>query len=194
MSRRELLGVAVMVLLVFGLTLALLLPKGELAPPPPDVVEEPEAEAPAAPPPRPLTWKEGARVMIPPPPDRTPRAPTTLLDNDSARLAFAAVMPPMRACLVDWTAIDPNVAGHALVELRLGAMGLVAADLLDHDAAPPKVLQCLGDALYNADWPAPAEGEAIVKYPFTFLNVTSSPEDVPLEGEAEAEDVDPDDE
>ena len=152
MSRRELLGVAVMVLLVFGLTLALLLPKGELAPPPPDVVEVPEAEAPAA------------------------------------------VMPPMRACLVDWTAIDPNVAGHVLVELRLGAMGLVAADLLDHDAAPPKVLECLGDALYNADWPAPAEGEAIVKYPFTFLNVTSSPEDVPLEGEAEAEDVDPDDE
>ena len=125
---------------------------------------------------------------------RQPRTPTTLLDNDSARLAFAAVMPPMRACLVDWTAIDPNVAGHALVELRLGAMGLVAADLLDHDAAPPKVLECLGDALYNADWPAPAEGEAIVKYPFTFLNVTSSPEDVPLEGEAEAEDVDPDDE
>jgi hypothetical protein len=37
MSRRELLGVAVMVLLVFGLTLALLLPKGELAPPPPTV-------------------------------------------------------------------------------------------------------------------------------------------------------------
>ncbi|MCK6524275.1 hypothetical protein L6R49_22955 [Myxococcota bacterium] len=186
MSRRELLGVAVMVLLVFGLTLALLLPKGELAPPPPDVVEVPEA--PAAPPPRPLTWKEGARVVIPPPPSRAARTPTTLLDNDSARLAFAAVMPPMRACLVDWTVIDPNVAGHVLVELRLGAMGLVAADILDHDAAPPEVLDCLGDALYNADWPAPAEGEAIVKYPFTFLNVTSPPEEVPVEDEGAGED------
>lgn len=179
MTPRQLLGIALLAFSVFLLALAglLLLEARHTAPPGPEVADEDEAppeeaEAPPAPARRPRSWSEGARTVIPRPEGLPPAASTGApFDEDTVRAALSEANPGVRACVVQWAALDPDLGGGVDVELVLALGGLVRAELLDHLTPPPAPVVCLGEALWGVAWPWPEDAlERTVRYRFQFYD------------------------
>lgn len=193
-------GVGV-VLLALNLLFA---PERPTAPPPPAAPEpptapgapstpgsEPGAEAPAPPSapsapdrsravplPRPEPSVEAPRSDDAPPEAREP-APdgrSGVVEAEDIQDAMLDVTPGIRECMQGWWDLDPELEGRVVMDFTLTPEGLGEVLVLEHDDVPFGVQTCFATAIYEADWPTPAEGELQVTYPFVFTSEDAPPE------------------
>ena len=79
-----------------------------------------------------------------------------------------AVGDDIGACLGEWMALDPTLAGKVNVGFQLDATGLTDAWIVDHSDVPLGPLSCFGSAVYGVDWSGVTTEPLEVTFPFTF--------------------------
>lgn len=149
-----------------------------------------KAGDPVSPPSKAQSWKAGARTPLAlPPPKAAHPAPDNAVTRDTIQGAVNEILPQVQQCVQSWIAADPGLEGHVVVEVRLGPTGLMSSAIADHDGVPFGVQTCFASAMVEAPWPAPPDGEFVVRYPFTFFgvdDVNAPPADAaPKEAEAD---------
>lgn len=147
-----------------------------------------EGEA-VSPPSKARTWRAGARTPLSLPAASPHPAQDNVVSRDSIQAAVNEILPQIKECVEGWMTADPGLEGHVVVEVHLGPEGLMSSAIADHDGVPFGVQTCFASAMVEAPWPAPPDGEFVVRYPFTFFGVEGmEPEQPPAAPAEEPED------
>ncbi len=93
------------------------------------------------------------------------------LDRDVlARVFRRDAVPATRRCYERALREDPDVAGTIRIRTRIGPTGAVAsAEVESSTTGHPALDACVARAVGDLEFPAPAGGEVVVVYPFTFM-------------------------
>ena len=124
--------------------------------------ESKEATVPAVAPATPMEARQTTGVPHPPITSNDdaieqPEPPTSTHSADDPTLAgilgaaLKAARPPTDRCLAAGSPVWPSIDAGLSLSLQLGPAGLEWIEVLDHDAVPSMVLECLGH-LYDSDW------------------------------------------
>jgi hypothetical protein len=130
---------------------------------PPNVSKDPASE--------PVGVRDERGLAEPPEEPRPPPQKVPSADMPAAlrTVVEEQVKDDIGACLDQWSVATPGLTGRVEMEFQLGPDGLHQVSILDHSEVPMGPLSCFSAAIWDADWPAPAEGgELTVTYPFAF--------------------------
>jgi len=86
---------------------------------------------------------------------------------ESVEAAVATVTPAVNDCLMRWWMRDPALSEEVTLALTVGASGLEAARVLEHEGVPDGQLSCLGAAL-TTTWPSQPESETM-SFEFAYM-------------------------
>jgi hypothetical protein len=90
------------------------------------------------------------------------------LDKEQVREVVRKHIGDVRACYNEGLLEDPELEGRVIVDFVIGEKGKVVESAIDDrtDLPDRKTSRCIVDAVSSWKFPAPAEGEVVVTYPF----------------------------